>query len=92
MFVLMIISSVAGALVAVIGFSSYASDIQLTIAFVGCAWCLISAGIAGVLQQLSSLRKYIEERQAKPHAEGRGRPHPQRQEQYRDQRRDPDFN
>jgi len=61
MFTLMIISSIAGALVALIGFSSSASDIQLTIAFIGCAWCLTSAGIASVLKQLSNLRKHIGE-------------------------------
>lgn len=89
MFALMVISSIAGALVALIGFSAYGTDIQLTIAFIGCAWCLISAGIAGVLKQLSSLRKDYEESRDRPHSSDQYRG--ASREQYSDERRDPDF-
>ena len=71
-----------GALVALIGFSSYASDIQLTIAFVGCSWCFISAGIAAVLWQLDSLKKLVGERNAGTRDEFRDRQRPR--EQYRE--------
>ena len=46
MITLMIISSIAGGLVALLGFS---------------AWCLTSAGIAAVLERLSHLTKQIDE-------------------------------
>jgi uncharacterized membrane protein len=58
---LMIISSIAGGLVALLGFFSSGTDIQLTIGFVGSAWCLTSAGIAAVLERLSHLLKHIDE-------------------------------
>jgi hypothetical protein len=97
MYILMIVSSIFGALVALIGFASYASDIQLTIGFVGSAWCLISAGVAAVLGRLGKIEASIAELRPASDESYRERVVPEERyndrprERYRDERRDPDF-